>query len=328
MLHKDQLVHTHAETRQLINMENVIEVQGLTKRYKNSGINAVDGISFSVQEGEFFAFLGPNGAGKTTTISILTTMLEKGDGTVTIAGHDVDKHPNAVRKNIGVMFQNQSIDNELTGEENIRVHCALYGVYNFSPFYTLMNATYKRRVQELADVIGLHEVLFKLAGTYSGGMKRKLEIIRSLIHRPKILFLDEPSSGLDPVSRKNLWEYLHAVRERDKTTIFLTTHYLDEAEGADNVCIVNKGKIMLQGTPDELKKKLLDERLVLDAKDREALRTELKAKKIQFVEEKFLTVQLGHKGAHAIIKSIETPLSVVKVESPSLEEAYIRIIER
>ncbi len=307
-------------------MPHVIEVEELIKRYKNSGKNAVDSLSFSVEEGQFFAFLGPNGAGKTTTISILTTALEKTSGKVTIAGHDLDQNPSAVRHNIGVLFQNQSIDNELTGEENIRVHVAMYGLFNFSPFYTLMPSAYKRRVQELADVIGLSEVLFDLAGTYSGGMKRKLEIIRSLIHKPRILFLDEPSSGLDPLSRKNLWEYLHAVRERDKTTIFLTTHYLDEAEGADKVCIVNKGKIMLEGTPDELKKKLLDEKLILDAKDRDSLRKELKQKKIGFTEEKFITVQLGHRGPQSVIKAIDTPLSLVRVESPSLEEAYIRII--
>lgn len=304
----------------------VVEVANLVKRYQNSGKTAVNGVSFSVYEGEFFAFLGPNGAGKTTTISILTTMLEKTSGTVRIGGYDLDKDAHGVRQNIGVIFQNPSVDLNLTGEENIRIHAAMYGLYAFRPMFGLMPKEYRTRVHELAEVVGIDENLFNMVKTFSGGMRRKLEIVRSLMHHPKILFLDEPSSGLDPVSRKNLWDYLHAVRERDKTTIFLTTHYLDEAEEADNVCIVSHGKIRLSGTPNELKKKLLAERLIIDAKDREALRTELRAKKLTFVEEKFITIPLGHRGPHAILKMIDTPLTKVEVMSPSLEEAYIQII--
>lgn len=309
-------------------MPAAVEVANLTKRYVNAPRNAVDDISFSVEEGEFFAFLGPNGAGKTTTISILTTTLAQTSGAVKIAGHDLDRNASAVRRSIGVIFQNQSLDLNMTAEENVRVHAALYGLYPFRPMFALMAREYKKRVHELAEIVGIGDTLFDLVRTFSGGMKRKLEIVRSLIHHPEVLFLDEPSSGLDPVSRKNLWDYLNAVRQTRNTTIFLTTHYLDEAESADRVCIVNYGKIVLEGTPDELKKKLLDERLIMDARDRDALRSELRAKKLHFIESKFIEVPLGHKNPQQVIQSIETPLIHLKVESPSLEEAYIQIVRR
>ena len=183
-------------------MEPMIRVQHLTKRYKKSSVAAVDDVSFDVEPGELFAFLGPNGAGKTTTISILTTMLSKTDGTVTIAGHDLDREATAVRRNIGIIFQNPSIDLHLSGEENIRLHVALYGTFPYRPVYRLMPAAYRERVERLAEVVGLGGELHKPLKTFSGGMKRKLEIVRSLMHRPGVLFLDEPTSGLDPVSRR------------------------------------------------------------------------------------------------------------------------------
>ena len=148
--------------------------------------------------GELFAFLGPNGAGKTTTISILTTTLAKTSGTVTIAGHDLDREATAVRRNIGIIFQNPSVDLHLSGEENIRLHVALYGIYGYRPFYRTMPAEYRQRIEQLADVVGLGDELHKPLKTFSGGMKRKLEIIRSLMHRPRVLFLDEPTSGPRP----------------------------------------------------------------------------------------------------------------------------------
>jgi ABC-2 type transport system ATP-binding protein len=207
-------------------MPAIISVDHLTKRYKKAASPAVDDISFDVQPGELFAFLGPNGAGKTTTISILTTTLAKTSGTVMIAGHDLDRDATAVRRNLGIIFQNPSLDSHLSGEENIRLHVAIYGIHGYRPFYRLMPAAYRARIERLAALVGLEDVLFKPLSTYSGGMKRKLEIIRSLMHRPRILFLDEPTSGLDPVSRRDLWAYLREVRAEDSTTIFLTTHYL------------------------------------------------------------------------------------------------------
>ena len=237
-------------------MNNIIEVNHLTKRYKKSEQNAVDDISFQVIEGEFFALLGPNGAGKTTTISILTTILSKTSGEITVAGFDIDKDSSPVRKNIGIIFQNPSIDLNLSAEENIRFHSILYGIYSFAPTFNLMPGSYQKRVRELAKVLGIEQDLFKPVKTFSGGMKRKLEIVRSLMHKPKVLFLDEPTTGLDPLSRKNLWDYLKQVRVETKMTIFLTTHYLEEAEDADKVCIINHGKIVALGTPEEIKKTL------------------------------------------------------------------------
>ena len=253
-------------------MEPIIRVQHLTKRYKKTATAAVDDISFDVHPGELFAFLGPNGAGKTTTISILTTTLAKTSGTVTIAGHDLDRDATAVRRNIGIIFQNPSIDLHLSGEENIRLHVAIYGLYGYSPFYRLMPAEYRERVELLAHVVGLDDDIHRPLKTFSGGMKRKLEIIRSLMHRPGVLFLDEPTSGLDPVSRRGLWDYLREVRNTDGTTVFLTTHYLEEAEEADRVCVIDHGRISVIGTPDELKRRLLDRAVLLDAPDRPALR--------------------------------------------------------
>ncbi len=182
-------------------MDTVISVEHLTKRYKKSATPAVNDISFDVGAGELFAFLGPNGAGKTTTISILTTTLAKTSGTVVINGHDLDREAKAVRASIGIIFQNPTVDLHLSAEENIRLHVALYGIYGYRPFYRLMPAEYRQRVEHLAHVVGLDGELFKPLRTFSGGMKRKLEIIRSLMHRPGILFLDEPTSGLDPISR-------------------------------------------------------------------------------------------------------------------------------
>src|SRR5262249_41785591 len=224
-----------------------------------------------------FAFLGPNGAGKTTTISILTTTLAKTSGSVTINGFDLDRQAREVRRSIGIIFQNPTIDLHLSAEENIRLHVALYGIYGYKPFYRMMPAEYRRRVERLAQIVGIEKELFKPLRTYSGGMKRKLEIIRSLMHRPGILFLDEPTSGLDPVSRSGLWDYLREVRNEDGTTVFLTTHYLEEAEDADRVCVVDHGRIAKIGSPAQMKRELLERSIVVDATDRDGLLAELRS---------------------------------------------------
>lgn len=237
-------------------MAAVIEVDNLVKQYKKAAGPAVAGVSFTVQEGEFFAFLGPNGAGKTTTISILTTTLAKTSGTVRIVGYDVDAQDRQVREQIGVIAQRSSLDTSLTAEQNIRVHASLYGLYGYRPTFGLMPREYRDRVQHLAEVVGIGDSLFTKVGRLSGGMARKLEIVRALMHTPHVLFLDEPTQGLDAVARHDLWDYLDRVRHESGTTVFLTTHYIDEAEGADRVCLINHGQIALCCPPAQMKSRL------------------------------------------------------------------------
>jgi ABC-2 type transport system ATP-binding protein len=234
-------------------MNKVIEVNELCKKYNRAKTPSVDHISFSVEQGEFFAFLGPNGAGKTTTISILTTTLSKTSGEVKIAGFDLDKQGRQVREHIGIIFQQPSLDPQLTAEQNIRFHACMYGMCTYRPTFKLMPKAYRDRVLELAEIVGIQDSLFKPIKKLSGGMQRKLEIIRSLIHTPQVLFLDEPTQGLDAVSRHSLWEYIDNVRRENGTTVFLTTHYIDEAEKTDKVCIINHGKIAVCCSPQELK---------------------------------------------------------------------------
>jgi ABC-2 type transport system ATP-binding protein len=308
-------------------MNPIIEVDRLVKRYKKAAGNAVDGISFAVEPGELFALLGPNGAGKTTTISVLTTTLSPTSGTVTIAGHDVQREASAVRQCVGIIFQQPSLDLNLTAEENVRFHAILYGLYSFRPAFSLMPREYKRQVHELAGVLGIENEIFRPVKTYSGGMKRKLEIIRSLIHHPRVLFLDEPTAGLDPASRRSLWEYLRQVRERSGTTIFLTTHYLEESEEAENVCIINKGKIISYGTPSHIKADLIQNYLLIDADDRSRLRAEITQLGLRFAETPQFRIELDGRSMQQIIKSIDTPLTVVKTHTPSLEDAYLAIVE-
>ncbi|MDR1291782.1 MAG: ATP-binding cassette domain-containing protein [Clostridiales Family XIII bacterium] len=232
----------------------VIEVDNLVKRYRGAKAPSVKGVSFSVERGEFFAFLGPNGAGKTTTISILTTTLSKTSGEVKIAGFDVERDARRVREKIGIIFQQPSLDPNLSAEENIRFHACLYGMCGYRPTFRSMPAAYRKKVTELAEIVGIEDALSRPVKKLSGGMQRKLEIIRSLIHTPDVLFLDEPTQGLDAVSRRSLWEYIDETRRRYDTTVFLTTHYIDEAENVDKVCIINHGEIAVCASPDRMKR--------------------------------------------------------------------------
>lgn len=305
----------------------VIVVSHLIKRYKHSTSNSVDDISFTVAPGSLFALLGPNGAGKTTTISILTTMLTPTSGSVLIAGHDVSRQAKAVRNAIGIIFQKPSLDLRLTGEENIRFHAALYGLYPFRPAFRLMPRAYREQVDTLASVLGIKDDLFRSAWTYSGGMKRKLEIMRSLLHHPEVLFLDEPTSGLDPSSRKSFWQYLKLIRETHGTTIFLTTHYLEEAEQADKLCIMKRGHIVASGTPAQIKADLVEEHVLIDGEDRNALRSELTRLQLPFTETPQFRLTLAGEAMHKLLRAIETPLSLIQVHSPTLEDVYLKIIE-
>lgn len=306
----------------------VIEVDSLVKRYKGAESSAVDHVSFTVQRGELFALLGPNGAGKTTTISILTTTMVQTAGTVRIAGFDTLSRAGEVRQNVGIIFQKPSLDQNLTGEENVRLHAILYGLYPFRPTFSSMPREYQEKTRELASVLGVEDDLFKKVKTYSGGMKRKLEIVRSLIHRPTVLFLDEPTVGLDPASRRNLWEYIRSVRREFGTTVFLTTHYLEEAEEADTICIINRGKIVSFGTPEQVKADLVEEYLLLDAADRDRLREELVRLGLPHTDTAPFRVDVNGNTVHAVIKSIETPLTLVQTHLPTVEDAYLAIVGR
>ncbi|MDL1897103.1 ABC transporter ATP-binding protein [Anaerolineae bacterium CFX7] len=308
-------------------MSPIIQVEHLVKRYKNSPTNAIDDISFQVAAGEFFVLLGPNGAGKTTTLSVLTTTLAPTLGKVEIAGYDLTRDANRVRAHVGIIFQQPSLDQNLTAEENVRLHANLYGLYPFRPAFWLMPRAYKTQVHELAAILGIANEIHKPIKTLSGGMKRKLEIIRSLIHQPRVLFLDEPTTGLDPVSRRSLWDYLTRVRAEQETTIFLTTHYLEEAEQADTISILHHGKIVAQGTPAAVKAHLVENYLLVDADDRAALRQELRQRQIAFSETPLFRIDLNGVSAHQLLKTIDTPLTTVKIHSPSVEDAYLAIIQ-
>ncbi|HEY2846787.1 MAG TPA: ATP-binding cassette domain-containing protein [Pyrinomonadaceae bacterium] len=221
----------------------MIKVENLEKTFGE--FTAVDDVSFDVAAGEIFAFLGPNGAGKTTTIKMLTTLLRPTGGKIEIDGLDPASHSNEVRKRFGIVFQDPSLDQELTAFENMDLHGVLYHV---------PRKTRHERTEELLKLFELWERKDDYVKTFSGGMKRRLEIARGLLHTPKILFLDEPTLGLDPQSRNQLWTTVRSLNDSDKVTVFLTTHYMDEAERvADRIAIIDHGKIVAMGTPDELK---------------------------------------------------------------------------
>ena len=306
----------------------MIEVAELVKRYRGADRNAVDGVSFQVAPGEFFALLGPNGAGKTTTISILTTTLAPTSGTARIDGHDLRTEASAVRRAVGIIFQRPSLDQNLTAEENVRFHAVLYGLHPWRPTYALMPTAYRRDVAALAEILGIAGEIHRPVRTFSGGMRRKLEIVRSLIHRPRVLFLDEPTSGLDVASRRGLWDHLATVRAESGTTIFLTTHYIEEAEQAGRICIVDQGKVLLNGTPDEVKARLVQEYVLVDTGDRAALRVELARLGMPFEEGARLRIPLGDRSVHATLRAITTPLTFVETHAPSLEDAYLAIVGR
>jgi ABC-2 type transport system ATP-binding protein len=225
--------------------EIIIEAKDVVKRFGE--ITAVDGISFAVKEGEIFAFLGPNGAGKSTTISMLTTMLKPTSGKLKLAGHDVTKEQASARKSFGIVFQDPALEEELTAYENMAIHAVLYSVDKKDQ---------ASRIEELMKLVDLWERRDSYVKTYSGGMRRRLEIARGLMHHPKILFLDEPTLGLDTQTRNLLWDYVKKLSENEGMTIFFTTHYLDEAEAvAQRIAIIDHGKIVATGTVAELTKK-------------------------------------------------------------------------
>jgi len=238
-------------------MDFVIETKNLTKKYGE--LTAVDSLNINVKEGEIFGFLGPNGAGKTTTISMLCTILKPTAGTAIVNGFDITKQRSQVRKSIGIVFQDPSLDDRLTGIENLKIHSGLYGVPRDER---------EKRIEEVLEIVELKERAKSIVRTYSGGMKRRLEIARGLIHYPKVLFLDEPTLGLDPQTRTHIWDYIRKLAKREKITIMLTTHYMEEAdELCDRIAIIDAGKIITLDTPINLKNSLEGDLITIDCKD-------------------------------------------------------------
>ncbi len=221
----------------------MIQVHNLTKKFGD--LVAVNDVSFSVAKGEIFAFLGPNGAGKSTTIKMLTTLLHPTSGTITLDGHDPVHHPDEVRRSFGIVFQDPSLDDELTAWENMEFHGVLYG---------MPTKVRRERIDQLLKFVELWERKDSLIKEFSGGMKRRLEIARGLLHHPKVIFLDEPTLGLDPQTRNHMWSYLKNLNAKEGTTIFFTTHYMEEADRvAGRIAVIDHGKIVAQGTPSEIK---------------------------------------------------------------------------
>lgn len=233
-------------------MQKAIEISGLKKYFGD--VKAVDDISFDVEKGSLFAFLGLNGAGKSTTINIICTLLKKDEGKVFVSGLDIDKNPNEIRKRIGVVFQGSILDEKLTVYDNLSVRAGFYGVYG---------GRWKRRLEELDNLLNIKELLKRPYGKLSGGQKRRVDVARGLINSPDILILDEPTTGLDPHTRKTVWEVVERLREDTGMTVFLTTHYMEEAKGADDVVILDAGKIAARGTPVELKNAYSKDRLIV-----------------------------------------------------------------
>jgi ABC-2 type transport system ATP-binding protein len=231
--------------KQKTTVNPIISVTGLSRKF--NGLTAVDNISFNVNPGEIFAFLGPNGAGKTTTIKMLTTLLVPSSGSILINSYDPTKAKFEARKSFGIVFQDPSLDDELTAYENLDFHGVLYSV----PKQLRQN-----RIKELLTYVELWDRRDSFVKTFSGGMKRRLEIARGLLHHPKIFFLDEPTLGLDPQTRNRIWEYIRVLNQKEKITVFFTTHYMEEADRvADMVAVIDNGKIIIQGTPETLKQK-------------------------------------------------------------------------
>ena len=223
----------------------MIQVENLVKCF--GALKAVRDISFQVREGELFGFLGPNGAGKTTTINILCTLLTPTSGKALVAGHDVVQYPTEVRRSIGIIFQDPSLDERLTALENLKFHAMLYH---------LPRKKTAERMEMLLEMVGLSERRDDLVKTFSGGMKRRLEIVRGLLHYPKVLFLDEPTLGLDPQTRNHIWNYVRELRQKEGLTLFLTTHYMEEADQCDRIAIMDEGKIIALDTPAAFKQRL------------------------------------------------------------------------
>ncbi len=306
-------------------MANVIEVRDLVRRYGD--LTAVDAVSFEVREGEIFGFLGPNGAGKTTTINVLCTLLKPSGGAAVVNGHDVTRDPNGVRRSIGLIFQEQTLDDRLSGMQNLRFHAMLYDV---------PKETYERRAAELLDMVELTEKAKDNVKAYSGGMRRRLEIARGLLHHPRVLFLDEPTIGLDPQTRAHIWEYLVKLREEEGLTLFLTTHQMEEAEICDRIAIIDHGRIIALDTPEGLKDMVGGDIITLETSDDETALSLLRERR-GFEPRKdpegrvIVEVDRGEQEIPRILRELSSQgveVRSVRLAEPTLEDVFLKLTGR
>ncbi|HZW55805.1 MAG TPA: ATP-binding cassette domain-containing protein [Nitrososphaerales archaeon] len=320
------------ETAQLVKEQprkEILNIQDLTKSFDGK-TRAVDGVSFTVFEGEIFGFLGPNGAGKSTTINMLTTILRPTSGSATLCGYDLIKNPAAVRRSIGVVPQESTADDDLSGLENVLL-CA--------DFYGIPRRVSQPRAWELLELVELHKDARRKISTYSGGMRRRLELASGLINRPKILFLDEPTLGLDVQTRAKVWEYIRRLKEEFHMTLFMTTHYLDEADNlCDRIAIIDHGKILKIGSPYELKESLGGDIIEVDVQEEESLDLSDALRQIKHVldvrknnSEYRIKTEFGEQTAPDVMDVLRlggatvTRISIVK---PSLDQVYLEYTGR
>ena len=300
-------------------MPAVISVEGLTKSY--GPVMAVGGVSFQVEEKTIFGFLGPNGAGKTTTINILCTLLAPTSGRARVAGHDCKTEPRKVRGSIGIVFQDTTLDKDLTAYENLVFHAYIYGV---------RRPDIRPRVDEALRFMGLWDRRDDLVKRYSRGMKRRLEVARGLIHRPRVLFLDEPTLGLDPQSRSHLWEAVALLPKEHGVTVFMTTHYMEEAEVCDKLAIIDNGKIIASGSPEELKRSVMGGDVIFLKTTDNAMAGRRLAEALGVAPEEkdgelFLETVQAEQQVPAVIRALSDMVLSLRLEKPTLNEVFLRL---
>jgi ABC-2 type transport system ATP-binding protein len=281
-------------------------------------VRAVRGVSFEVAAGEVFGFLGPNGAGKTTTINMLCTLATPTSGVARVAGHDVVHERDDVRRNIGLVFQDPTLDGYMTAEQNLRLHADLYGV---------QSDLVKPRMRQVMEMVGLWDRKDNVVGTFSGGMRRRLEIARGLMHSPRVLFLDEPTIGLDPQTRRSIWSYIRELKEREEITIFMTTHYMDEAEWCDRIAIMDNGQIVALDSPETLKAAVGKDRVTIHTDDNEAAIAALREKfgldaKVSEGAVVF-GVDSGEEFVPQLFARLDIPIRGVSVSRPTLDDVFM-----
>jgi len=298
--------------------DHIVRVENLVKRF--GALVAVDGISFDVAPGEIFGLLGPNGAGKTTTINILCTLSKPTSGQATINGFNVVRQQSQVRQSIGLVFQDPSLDERLSGLQNLNFHALVYNI---------PASVRQKRIRQVLTMVELWDKRHDEVRTYSGGMKRRLEIARGLLHHPKVLFLDEPTLGLDPQTRNRIWEHILELRQREGTTIFLTTHYMDEAEKADRIAIIDYGKLIAMDTPERLKKIVSKDIICLRTSDNDKAAEEIKTR--YRIEAKHSSDGLTFETDSAeeflptFIKEFGTEILSVSLRRPSLDDVFLKL---